>query len=517
MGEEAEGGGGDGPLAASTASCSSSGSSSASEVNEEDPQHPKQPKDSSTDLKIDGFEPKSSSALRINLQQDNHEDKEENDANDDTDSKNDDDIIQDADDQENVKSILAKHDVKSSSSFLPKKDLSVSPPVIPPKVRPKFKVKKEEIRSSSPVVSDDDEDDMMDIAVPLDFSKPAVDSCRSKRRMVEEDSHPELKKVKSENSTSGAAPLDLSVKKTSHHHQPHPLHHVTHHSHRQQQDQHHSTQHPKTHLNQTHPRLTGPITSPSSSSSHSVRKEYFSPVAKYHQHQHHSSNQLTVPTSSHSSKTSTSHSRSSSSVSPPLHPLNGEKSRNFKSSLTGLITRSPGAHGRQNPWQTQWMNRSSEQTRDVFTCVWCKDRFRSLQEMTVHMKESPRCGMAGMQQAAASASTSLASLTPTPTAAPPAPHLVNGGSGGLSSATPVPKVRGSGSSSSGSQASAKEPMSSAVLAKNNVALPRKLVRGQDVWLGRGAEQTRQILKCKLIHHPILTSPIDNFDILLEFC
>ena len=28
-----------------------------------------------------------------------------------------------------------------------------------------------------------------------------------------------------------------------------------------------------------------------------------------------------------------------------------------------------------------------------------------------------------------------------------------------------------------------------------VHLPRKLVRGQDVWLGKGAEQTRQILKC----------------------
>lgn len=39
------------------------------------------------------------------------------------------------------------------------------------------------------------------------------------------------------------------------------------------------------------------------------------------------------------------------------------------------------------------------------------------------------------------------------------------------------------------------PTSSAFL-NNNVGLPRKLVRGQDVWLGRGAEQTRQILKCK---------------------
>lgn len=26
-------------------------------------------------------------------------------------------------------------------------------------------------------------------------------------------------------------------------------------------------------------------------------------------------------------------------------------------------------------------------------------------------------------------------------------------------------------------------------------MPRKLVRGQDVWLGKGQEQTRQILKC----------------------
>lgn len=40
--------------------------------------------------------------------------------------------------------------------------------------------------------------------------------------------------------------------------------------------------------------------------------------------------------------------------------------------------------------------------------------------------------------------------------------------------------------------------SSSAFLPNNVGLPRKLVRGQDVWLGRGAEQTRQILKCKYI-------------------
>jgi hypothetical protein len=34
-----------------------------------------------------------------------------------------------------------------------------------------------------------------------------------------------------------------------------------------------------------------------------------------------------------------------------------------------------------------------------------------------------------------------------------------------------------------------------LILKETVHLPRKLLRGQDVWLGKGAEQTRQILKC----------------------
>jgi hypothetical protein len=32
-------------------------------------------------------------------------------------------------------------------------------------------------------------------------------------------------------------------------------------------------------------------------------------------------------------------------------------------------------------------------------------------------------------------------------------------------------------------------------SSSSSSLPRKLVRGQDVWLGKGQEQTRQILKC----------------------
>ena len=160
---------------------------------------------------------------------------------------------------------------------------------------------------------------------------------------------------------------------------------------------------------------------------------------------------------------------------PSLSPrVNGVDKKTTATFTSPLAARATSSHGRQNPWQTQWISRSSEQTRDVFTCVWCKESFRSLQEMTLHMKESPRCGMAGMQHAAAASLSSAQQL-------PSAPQA-NGSKRPTQLQAPAPTV--------------KEPMSNAVLAKNNVTLPRKLVRGQDVWLGRGVEQTRQILKCK---------------------
>ncbi|RWS15372.1 protein tiptop-like protein [Dinothrombium tinctorium] len=160
-------------------------------------------------------------------------------------------------------------------------------------------------------------------------------------------------------------------------------------------------------------------------------------------------------------------------------------------STASVTSRSSSSHGRQNPWQTQWINRSSEQTRDVFTCVWCKESFRSLQEMTEHMKASPRCGMAGMQQAAAVVATVNSTVNMNNTSASSSSAPPSSSSPGLGTGTANTTSSGANQSSS----SSKEPMSSAVLAKNSMNLPRKLVRGQDVWLGRGAEQTRQILKC----------------------
>ena len=166
-----------------------------------------------------------------------------------------------------------------------------------------------------------------------------------------------------------------------------------------------------------------------------------------------------------------------------------------------LRERSSSGQGRANPWQTQWMNRSSEQNRDVFTCVYCRMTFNSLDEMTQHMKVSPRCGMAGMQQAnavsAASSSThsggsnaNTSSTTSSSTERSLASALPT-----VTSQTAI-KSKMSSTSSASALSSSSSLMLGKEKDKSGNQVPRKLVRGQDVWLGRGAEQTRQILKCK---------------------
>merc|ERR1719507_1176717 len=59
---------------------------------------------------------------------------------------------------------------------------------------------------------------------------------------------------------------------------------------------------------------------------------------------------------------------------------------------------------------------------------------------------------------------------------------------------PVPMpVRSPSSASSSAVAAASSPKRD--ILKEQLPLPRKLVRGQDVWLGKGEQQTRDILKC----------------------
>lgn len=137
------------------------------------------------------------------------------------------------------------------------------------------------------------------------------------------------------------------------------------------------------------------------------------------------------------------------------------------SKLGGDEFRSGGAN-RHSAWQSHWLNKGADQAKDVLKCVWCKQSFPSLAAMTTHMKEAKHCGV----------------NIPSPIIPPPPPPVPQ-------SHTPVssPSSVSSGNGKSGQNQDLN------LLIKETMPLPRKLVRGQDVWLGKGAEQTRQILKC----------------------
>ena len=88
---------------------------------------------------------------------------------------------------------------------------------------------------------------------------------------------------------------------------------------------------------------------------------------------------------------------------------------------------------------------------DLFRCIWCRQGFATMTKLGAHLKDANH----GCNQKDTLASS--------------------------------PKK---GSSQPGSTKSESKPGSS-----TTTTAPRKLVRGQDVWLGKGEEQTRQILKC----------------------
>ncbi|EDW03526.1 GH10455 [Drosophila grimshawi] len=127
--------------------------------------------------------------------------------------------------------------------------------------------------------------------------------------------------------------------------------------------------------------------------------------------------------------------------------------------------------GRHSAWQSHWLNKGADAAKDVFKCVWCKQSFASLALLTTHMKETQHCGV------------QVPSPSPAEGRGQATPRTSSTSSGSASSS----------SSSSNSTSSVKSELN--MLIKETMPLPRKLVRGQDVWLGKGAEQTRQILKC----------------------
>ncbi|XP_039292964.1 protein tiptop-like isoform X1 [Nilaparvata lugens] len=152
-----------------------------------------------------------------------------------------------------------------------------------------------------------------------------------------------------------------------------------------------------------------------------------------------------------------------------LSKLGGDEFKPMGNSVLG-----GGAGGRHSAWQSHWQNKGADQAKDVLKCVWCKQSFPSLAAMTVHMKEAKHCGV----------------NVPVPPIQPPPPPIPQSPQNSSSSGS---------NSMSGGQGGPNSNKPSAsdlnLLIKETMPLPRKLVRGQDVWLGKGAEQTRQILKC----------------------
>lgn len=134
-----------------------------------------------------------------------------------------------------------------------------------------------------------------------------------------------------------------------------------------------------------------------------------------------------------------------------------------------------GGGGRHSAWQSHWLNKGADAVKDVFKCVWCKQSFPTLETLTIHMKETQHMGVN----------------------MPSDGHRQHG----HQSQQQQHNSHGHGPSHHASQSSSSNNNSSTskadlnLLIKETMPLPRKLVRGQDVWLGKGAEQTRQILKC----------------------
>ncbi|XP_076253506.1 zinc finger domain-containing protein tiptop isoform X2 [Rhynchophorus ferrugineus] len=124
---------------------------------------------------------------------------------------------------------------------------------------------------------------------------------------------------------------------------------------------------------------------------------------------------------------------------------------------------------RHSAWQSHWLNKGAEQAKDVLKCVWCKQSFPSLAALTTHMKEAKHCGVNV-----------------------PVPPMQ---SNNLPSQSPMTSPSNTNSNASSLSGGKPNQSDLNMLIKETMPLPRKLVRGQDVWLGKGAEQTRQILKC----------------------
>ncbi|KAI9578524.1 protein tiptop isoform X2 [Glossina fuscipes] len=162
---------------------------------------------------------------------------------------------------------------------------------------------------------------------------------------------------------------------------------------------------------------------------------------------------------------------------------------------TTTANTSTTTNGRHSAWQSHWLNKGADAVRDVFKCVWCKQSFATLASLTTHMKETQHCGVNIPPNVATnnSNSTSSGSASNCPTSSGSVNNQAVSQPSSHHSRLSISQGNALNGNSNAMTSGNKSDLN--MLIKETMPLPRKLVRGQDVWLGKGAEQTRQILKC----------------------
>lgn len=173
-------------------------------------------------------------------------------------------------------------------------------------------------------------------------------------------------------------------------------------------------------------------------------------------------------------------SRSTTAAAVPVPPQVPTSQPN--STSTTLPASNEGiTKARHNIWQSHWQNKGVASS--VFRCVWCKQSFSTLEALTAHMKDSKHCGV------------NVPPFGNLPNTdrhhQPPPPQQQQ--SNAQHNSHNLRKQHNNSGANSGPSAAAKAAFQ--YRGDPPTPLPRKLVRGQNVWLGKGVEQAMQILKC----------------------
>ncbi|XP_026843717.1 protein teashirt [Drosophila persimilis] len=178
---------------------------------------------------------------------------------------------------------------------------------------------------------------------------------------------------------------------------------------------------------------------------------------------------------------------------PPKSPAQQQQHHNSEGGSGAAAGATPASGGgvtkaRHNIWQSHWQNKGVASS--VFRCVWCKQSFPTLEALTTHMKDSKHCGV------------NVPPFGNLPSNNPPQHQHQHHQQHHHPAPPPPPqnhqnmrKQGGGGGSQANHSPSANVKNAFQYRGDPPTPLPRKLVRGQNVWLGKGVEQAMQILKC----------------------